>query len=257
MEFIAILIGLAIERWSPLGRQIRDFKLLNKYIALFNPMKIPAIFGIWLIILPPVLIIELLYVWWTHALYSHIITYSLLSLILAVFVLLYCLGGFNLGSPAPTTTLVAKTEHEKEIAGLLIEANQNIFAVLFWFVVFGPAGALLYRLIELLGRHTEKADYAMLSKKARLILDWIPSRLLAFGSALMSHFMVVLKTWAKHVLSGIDNNDHLLAECGYIAFEVEQEHKFSSVEEIRKQVLNLIDRSLILWLVIIALVIVI
>ena len=77
------------------------------------------------------------------------------------------------------------------------------FGVLFWFVVLGPAGALGYRIVQLLARHPGFADHIdanqgeLLERTAR-ILDWAPAHLVALTLALVSDFDAVIKTWRDY-----------------------------------------------------------
>jgi len=77
------------------------------------------------------------------------------------------------------------------------------FGVLFWFVVLGPAGALAYRVVQLLARHPGfAADLGGESRerleRAALVLDWAPSHLVALTLALATEFDAVLKTWREY-----------------------------------------------------------
>ncbi len=77
------------------------------------------------------------------------------------------------------------------------------FGVLFWFVVLGPAGALGYRIVQLLARHpaftaeTDGEPRARL-ERAALVLDWAPSHLMALTLALATEFDTVIKTWRDY-----------------------------------------------------------
>jgi AmpE protein len=82
------------------------------------------------------------------------------------------------------------------------------FGVLFWFVLLGPAGALGYRMIQLIARNAAFADgldarqHDVLERTAR-ILDWAPAHLMALTLALVSDFDAVLRTWrAYHTAHG-------------------------------------------------------
>jgi AmpE protein len=69
--------------------------------------------------------------------------------------------------------------------GFIYEGYQRWFAVLFYFVLLGPAGALAYRLLQLC-RH----DYeAALVERCLFLLDWVPARLLAAAFALTGDFV--------------------------------------------------------------------
>ena len=77
------------------------------------------------------------------------------------------------------------------------------FGVLFWFVLLGPAGALAYRMIQLIARHASFADeldarqHEIAERTAR-ILDWAPAHLIALTLALVSDFDAVLRTWRDY-----------------------------------------------------------
>lgn len=77
------------------------------------------------------------------------------------------------------------------------------FGVLFWFVVLGPAGAIGYRVVQLLARHPSFADDLDGAARARLeraalVLDWAPSHLVALTLALVTEFDAVLATWRNY-----------------------------------------------------------
>lgn len=77
------------------------------------------------------------------------------------------------------------------------------FGVVFWFVVLGPAGALGYRMIQLIARNASFAEtldakqHEILERTAR-ILDWAPAHLMALTLALVSDFDAVLRTWRDY-----------------------------------------------------------
>lgn len=68
---------------------------------------------------------------------------------------------------------------------LLYEGFQRWFAVLFYFVVLGPAGAVAYRLLQLAGD-----DFgAQLRQRWLFYADWVPARLLAAAFSLTGDFL--------------------------------------------------------------------
>ena len=93
-------------------------------------------------------------------------------------------------------------------AAALVEATfasalSRWFGVLFWFVILGPAGALGYRIVQLLARHVSfageiDADQRNTLECTALILDWAPSHLVALTLALVSEFDAVIKTWRDY-----------------------------------------------------------
>lgn len=79
----------------------------------------------------------------------------------------------------------AQGVHSEILRELVYLGYQRWFAVLFYFVVFGPAGALLYRLLQLSRQSPERAMAVRLLYYA----DWVPARLLAAVFALTGDFL--------------------------------------------------------------------
>ena len=72
---------------------------------------------------------------------------------------------------------------------ILHVANERIFAVLFWFVVLGPLGAIAYRLGTHISKQEGEIDVITLDANLlQAIMAWIPARMLATGYALTGHF---------------------------------------------------------------------
>ncbi|MHA6205809.1 cobalamin biosynthesis protein [Dyella soli] len=79
-------------------------------------------------------------------------------------------------------------------------ALRRRFGVLLWFFLLGPAGALLYRLAQTLGRdHSLHVD-AQARASARAfanLADWLPAQLLVFTLALVGHWDAVIQAWKR------------------------------------------------------------
>ncbi|WP_426687343.1 beta-lactamase induction protein [Rhodanobacter ginsengiterrae] len=79
-------------------------------------------------------------------------------------------------------------------------ALRRRFAVLLWFFLLGPAGALLYRLAQMLGRddtiHLDPAAERAGGYVANA-LDWLPAQLLTFTLAVVGHWDAVLDAWQR------------------------------------------------------------
>ena len=73
------------------------------------------------------------------------------------------------------------------------------FGVLFWFLLLGPAGAVLYRLISLSAQgESQRVLPEAQSEAARLfvaVLNWPVAHLMTFGLALAANFDGVLAAW--------------------------------------------------------------
>ncbi|MEI7035361.1 beta-lactamase induction protein [Fulvimonas yonginensis] len=94
---------------------------------------------------------------------------------------------------------VAWTAHALGEA-VALAALRRRFGVLLWFFLLGPAGALLYRLAQALGRDDTLALDAGSRTHARYVanaLDWLPAQLLVFTLALVGHWDAVMDAWRR------------------------------------------------------------
>lgn len=92
---------------------------------------------------------------------------------------------------AARSALGADEVHRAMQRGFLYQAHQRWFAILFYFLLLGPVGALAYRLLQL----------APADKSSRLLrwADWVPARLLAASFTLTGNFVES----ADELLAGI------------------------------------------------------
>ena len=93
-----------------------------------------------------------------------------------------------------------------EIARLAIErgllnAHRQVFGVMAWFAIFGPAGAVLYRLAAILHDRwgaripMDGSDFGQFSRQAFRWIDWVPARLTAVSFAVVGDFEDALYCW--------------------------------------------------------------
>jgi cobalamin biosynthesis protein CobD/CbiB len=99
---------------------------------------------------------------------------------------------------APVTRHDSSDIARQAIETALAASYRHVFAVLFWFAVLGPLGALLYRLAHLLAehwRHDDGDEFGKFSQQWLRILDWLPARLTAIIFAAMGNFMDAVYGW--------------------------------------------------------------
>ncbi len=96
------------------------------------------------------------------------------------------------------------TEPEPELSirvseAIVEQANYRLTGVLFWFLILGPFGAMLYRLTSLAAKFSkDDEDRKIVHQQAFHlfhILNWVPARLLAATYALVGNFDNVLLAW--------------------------------------------------------------
>lgn len=93
-----------------------------------------------------------------------------------------------------STTQVARVSIET----MLRRAHQGLFAPIFWFVILGPAGALLYRLAHLVKTEWHSEDETLFNhfaRKAFEFLDWLPARVTAGSFAVVGDFEDAVYCW--------------------------------------------------------------
>ncbi len=239
MMFIIILIALLTERffdWQPL-RHWRWFQIyLHWFERIFNkwPPFCLFIFEVLPILLVAGFIVHLALSW----------LYGLPELIVGTVILLYCLGPANWWEEAYRTI-----PQKNNIEALFIAVNQRIFAVIFWFVLAGPVGAIFYRLVNLISEKTERPE-SSIATALKKWLDWLPIRVLALFFALAGHFTDVFACIKEYFLSGVNTNDQFLSACGMKALDL-NEHALNV------QVVSLVDRVFIMVLVLLAIIVLI
>ena len=155
-----------------------------------------------------------------------------------------------------------------------VQANNRLFAVIFWFVLLGPLGPLgawAYRVTDLIrrravfaaSREQESSGTSEQLRDAAITLHgwlaWIPARLTAIGYAAAGNFDTALGAWRAPTEQSSDSlsdsNDHLLARVGVSALALGEDEDEDLVERgIRGATAanQLVFRLLLIWAVVIA-----
>jgi len=183
------------------------------------------------------------------------------------------LSEFECALPAVPSSMQAM--HVQARARILYRGFERMFAVLFWFTVAGPALALAYRL-AFLYRHriaavtTDDASYTnnriavALADQVLALFEWLPARGLGISFAVVANIRDGVRAWIdllwQHgyqpiayvnamgsAVSGFDDPATIvLSDDGDVAFRTK------AADELR-QIQVLLNRALVLWLVMMAL----
>ena len=207
---------------------------------------------------------------------------DLFSLLFSIAVLLYCLGPRDLAADVETYCEVCAsgnaalreaaagrlTDSDQEVENLsecigrvtraiLVRANDRLFAVLFWFVLLGPAGAILFRLSSVLFRqYMSGQGFGGWCDRLHALLIWIPARLTALGFALSGHFDAALEGWrAVHSVQPVTVTaaERIIAETGLGALGIHAGSEAPDDEQKPvRAAMQLVWRTLTVWLVVLA-----
>ena len=144
---------------------------------------------------------------------------------------------------------------EQEIIGsIFIEANERLYAVIFWFIVLGPFGAMLYRLVNILKFKYQDVhgSYADSVRHLNNILGWPSARLFALGNALAGNMIEAIEAWRANEEISFNVNETVLISTGFGALHYRpgtdmQEDNLDRSYWVR-EAQGLINRTLIVWL---------
>ena len=169
----------------------------------------------------------------------------------------------------------------------MIAAHRHVFGVFFWYVVLsiiglGPVGAVVYRLTEFVQRKWPASSnpntlsssvLCAVAARAWVAMDWLPSRMTALGFAIVGSFEEAMDGWRNHAQNFPEDNDGVIlaATAGAINIRLGGASLTSSDDagssasdssstpgrspEIAHfaQVVGLVWRTVIMWLVLVAL----
>ena len=219
LNFLTIAICLLLLAALPELSRLRVFDWFEAWLRWLNGKLQPN--GFWAsgaglaIALAPIALILL-----AVSLKLNDLLYGILGFALGIAALFYALGPRDLSDDL--TDLAYAHTPEQRIAAQraftgveapplstrsLIEtvfsaALKRQFAPIFWFICFGPAGAVSYRLTQLIAESRELADLPAgliaAAKHFEAALAWIPAQLMCLGLALASDFDAVAKAWHEH-----------------------------------------------------------
>lgn len=213
---LAVVLVLAAAHALPDLARLRDFSWLKRWLSRWNgshgapsPLLIPAIVFVLCVLVQSAL--------------AHVL-FGLPVLAFGALVLFYSWGPRDLDADIEAVLKAPDSDRRHAaVQGLrpvpeaqplplqsapLVEATfasalSRWFGVLFWFVILGPAGALAYRIVQLLARHPSftveiDGERRALLERTALVLDWAPSHLVALTLALVTEFDAVIKTWRDY-----------------------------------------------------------
>jgi AmpE protein len=299
MHLIALLIGLIIERLATQLFHWRRMRWLDHIIdAGFRQAdrfsNWPATVAVLILVL--LLVLPVFAVMFTLGDTLQGFTY----LILAVVVLLFSLGPKDIGEEVADYCKALQSDDEAEIratakaiiegevpweerdriasveAAVCVQANNRLFAVVFWFVVLGavvgtigPLAAWTYRVTDLIRRRAVfnatrdeqvgSARIRIAAERIHALLAWIPARLTAIGYAAAGHAdeaIAALRTPTQDRSASMsEQSERLLARVGLAALALQDETDETVTERgIRGAMAanNLVFRLLLIWAVVIA-----
>ncbi len=210
MALICILFGIIFDRFSDILENLRNFDWFDEYSRwLLNTLpstRSQHLSSILILLLPVMLVVMLLQIWFDGRMLG------LIDLLFGLVIFAFSIGPKDLNRQI-NSYLEARESGDEDSArnqasaimqkespdnpdqqivevmrSILHESNDRFFAVIFWFMVLGPFGALLYRLTSHTMRTTDDTTLANAARQLQAILAWAPAHLVAIGYALSGNY---------------------------------------------------------------------
>ncbi|HUQ73791.1 MAG TPA: CobD/CbiB family protein [Burkholderiales bacterium] len=239
MSVLAIIAALVIEQWRPLGDRKAVQGTLGGWALwleqTFNGGERKHGRIAWLVaVLPPVLLSLVV-----HALLLSVSPFLALAFNIAV---LYLTLGFRQFSHYFTDIQLAMKsgdierarsllEHWRGASGVvrtreevirlsieeaLLASHRHVFGVLLWYLLLpGPAGAILYRLAAYFAwRWKDLGGFGQFANRVFHVLDWPAVRLTAAAFAVVGDFEDAVDCWRTQARSWLDPNAGIVLAAG-------------------------------------------
>ncbi|CCQ09983.1 AmpE protein [Pseudoalteromonas luteoviolacea B = ATCC 29581] len=129
-------------------------------------------------------------------------------------------------------------------------------AVIFWFVLLGAPGAVLYATVRTVADWTYNDKHHELSMHRKRLqsllfwLDWLPARVASFGFLIIGNFSKGTSCWLKYLLDFRISNRKVVTNTALAAEQIEVEHFGCTYEA--TCMMRLVKRNILFYLVLIA-----
>lgn len=145
---------------------------------------------------------------------------------------------------------------ERVLRSVFIRSHEQLFGVVFWFIVLGMAGGLLFALSLRLRRRVGESQGAFAEAARRLyaILSWPSSRAAAFGFGLAGNLVDAVDGWHGVDDGSLEATEHLLSTVGLASLSLARvqpaDGDNTAIAAQVEEVQSLINRTLLVWLTI-------
>ena len=271
MALISIILGLFLDRTFRHLHDLRDMAWFEHYsqtIQRFAGTWFPPLQFVVILALPVSLLLGI------QILLDDFL-FNLPGFIFGIIIFIYCLGpaclttdieayihARNVGDEdealhyaGTITGTTASASPDNQISdvtrAILYVANERIFATIVWFIVLGPFGAILYRLISELSKQIESNELTEFAEFIHAIMAWAPARMLAAGYALTGNFDGAYHAYRDraHTFNYQQSNNEVLTATGLGAMRnMEMENETASIHAARA----LVMRATVAWVGILA-----
>ncbi len=285
MTLIGILVALLVERALSHVREWREHAWYSRYVDWLAGQSWArwvweTPWGLLMLIAAPLSVVALL-----QGLFDGGVL-ELLGLVFSILVLIFCLGPRDLGEEvnaylrasengdqaqmeeiardlgvAPATGRGGRSQ--SLVTAVVVQQHERVLAVLFWFYLLGPVGAVFYRFAAGLPGLLERRDCSMdlleMTRRLHAVLAWLPARAVAGLYMLAGSTDDALANWKSAHDEPLEDwgeqTWRLLAEVGCGAMQIEDGNNRPvdmDTAESLQEALALVRRALLLALGVLA-----
>lgn len=271
MSFLIVLLCIVFQRYLDFPVPIIGYDWFKPYTSFLEKSlsKTPAwsgFAGVASIVLPVSLLVALV------SFITRGWMFGLFRLGFSTMILLYCLdardytkllsGYLGQGDAASARDQAEKfignalpknedSAHKALTEGVFIKSLHQVFSVIFWFLLLGSFGVVVYYVVSLLNKTEGLKSLHKAASQVLGVLDWVPVRLLGLSFALVGSFANVYMPWVKSLQQTIAKSNELAVTFGLASLGIDG--KKESIETVQGAI-DLCFRSQIVWVVILGLV---
>jgi membrane protein required for beta-lactamase induction len=280
MKLLIVLICIGIQRYLNIRFSLPEMDWFKPYRALVNSTLgksglMKGYVGLAILVLPIAVL-----VWILNAILGGNL---IIGLIIGVAVLFYCLDARDQSKQISNYLSGGKTEKGKTAdeelktflkgslpitaseqaravsSKIVLWSQHHVFSVLFWYMLFGVFGAVVYFLVhrivhEAAHKDSDVAEYSEASQVVQSIMDWVPVRLAGLSFGAVGAFGALLNQWMKNIAGGLDLQQKLPLIFGLSALNADVEKSDKANVEENQGLLGLVFKAELVWVVAIALI---
>lgn len=277
MKLLIILICIGIQRFLNIRFSLTELDWFKPYRALvqktLGQSLMKGYIGLAIAVLPIAVLVWILD--------SILGGNPLLGLIIGIAVVFFCLDARDISKQISNYLSGGKAEKGKspdeELKAFLKESMptsaaeqpravsskailislHHVFSVLFWYMLFGLFGAVVYFLVHRISHEGAKsgsdvADYVEAAKVVQGAMAWVPVRLLGLSFGAVGNFGAALNQLMKNLVGGLDLEQKLPVTLGLAAANADVENASKATVEENKGILDIVFKAEIVWIVAIA-----
>lgn len=257
MILLTLLITVLLEYYFDLGARLRQYQWfdqfshwvenqLHRYFQHTNDIAV-----LLAILFPIVLLVGLL-----QSLFNTPL-YGLLDLIFGVLVLLATVEAKSLitaymatssNKSGAVSAALSDNPGHLTFAQFLRAEKQKVLCPVFWYVILGPMGAVLYRLSLVSCDNNQNSSRQSLLNTWVSWLEWLPVRMTVLSFAVVDSFVPCFKYWLTTITHPASANDDVLIDGASRASGIKAQAAVAD----KPESVGLIAHSMIFWLVLVA-----